>query len=115
MRQGVWTPAADQYLRPGTFVAAVGADSPEKQELDPTILASSRVVVDVLEQCAAIGELHHALDSGLGTRDGVHAELGQIVAGRRPGRLSDDETILSDSPGPPLPTPPPPAARHRNA
>ncbi len=99
MRQGVWTPAADQYLRPGTFVAAVGADSPEKQELDSTILASSKVVVDVLEQCAAIGELHHALESGLMTRDGVHAELGQIVAGRRPGRVFDDEIIVFDSTG----------------
>jgi alanine dehydrogenase len=88
-----------EYLRPGTFVAAVGADSPEKQELDSTILASSKVVVDVLEQCAAIGELHHALESGLMTRGGVHAELGQIVAGRRPGRISNDEIIVFDSTG----------------
>ncbi len=88
-----------EYLRPGTFVAAVGADSPEKQELDSTILASSKVVVDVLEQCAAIGELHHALESGLMTRDRVHAELGQIVAARRPGRVSDDEIIVFDSTG----------------
>lgn len=88
-----------ECLRPGTFVAAVGADNPEKQELDPAILASSKVVVDVLEQCAAIGELHHALESGLMTRERVHAELGEIVVGRRPGRLSEDEVIVFDSTG----------------
>jgi alanine dehydrogenase len=98
------TPARAPFLKGGhlprgIFVAAVGADSPEKQELDPGILASSKVVVDVLEQCAAIGELHHALESGLMTRDGVHAELGQIVAGHRPGRISDDEIIVFDSTG----------------
>ena len=86
-------------LRPGTFVAAVGADSPEKQELHAGVLASSKVVVDVLEQCAVIGELHHAIEDGLMTRDGVHAELGQIVAGKRPGRESEEEVIVFDSTG----------------
>jgi alanine dehydrogenase len=98
------TPAREPFLRaedllPGTFVAAVGADSPDKQELDPSILASSKVVVDVLEQCAAIGELHHALEAGVMTRGQVHAELGEVVAGRKPGRTSDDEVIVFDSTG----------------
>ena len=39
-------------VAPGTFVAAVGADSPDKQELDPALMAAAMVVVDVLEQCA---------------------------------------------------------------
>lgn len=88
-----------EQLRPGAFVAAVGADSPDKQELDPSILSSGTVVVDVLDQCATIGELHHVLEAGLMTREGVHAELGEIVAGRKPGRRSDDETIVFDSTG----------------
>jgi alanine dehydrogenase len=86
-------------IRPGTFVAAVGADSPEKQELDPSILSSSTVVVDVVDQCATIGELHHAIEAGLTTRERVHAELGEIVAGRKPGRRSDDEIVVFDSTG----------------
>ena len=53
-----------EHVRPGTFVAAVGADSPDKQELEPRLLAEAMLVVDVLEQCAAIGELHHALEAG---------------------------------------------------
>jgi alanine dehydrogenase len=86
-------------VRPGTFVAAVGSDSAEKQELDPEILASAKVVVDALEQCAAIGELHHALAAGVMHREDVHAELAEIVAGRRPGRTSDEEIAVFDSTG----------------
>jgi len=86
-------------IRPGTFIAAVGADSPEKQELEPAILASAKVVVDVLEQCAAIGELHHALDARLMRRADVHAELAEVVAGSKPGRASDQEVVVFDSTG----------------
>jgi ornithine cyclodeaminase/alanine dehydrogenase-like protein (mu-crystallin family) len=86
-------------LSPGTFVAAVGADSADKQELDPAILASARLVVDSLEQCASDGELHHALETGLLTRSAVHAELSELVAGRKPGRLSAHEITVFDSTG----------------
>jgi alanine dehydrogenase len=84
---------------PGTFLAAVGADNPEKQEVEPALLASATLVVDVLEQCAQIGDLHHALTAGVMTRDGVHAELGDVVAGRRPGRTRADEITIFDSSG----------------
>ena len=75
-------------VRPGTFVAAVGADSPDKQELHPGLLAGSRVVVDVLAQCAEMGDLHHALAAGVLARGDVHAELAEVVAGRKPGRTN---------------------------
>jgi ornithine cyclodeaminase/alanine dehydrogenase-like protein (mu-crystallin family) len=86
-------------VRAGTFVAAVGADNPLKQELDPRLFASNKVVVDVLEQCAAIGDLHHAIAAGVIGRSDVHAELGSIVAGRKPGRTSAEEIIIFDSTG----------------
>ncbi len=86
-------------VAPGTFVAAVGADNEDKQELEPTLVASSTLVVDVLEQAATIGELHHALDAGLMTRAEVHAELGEVVAGRKPGRASRDAVTIFDSTG----------------
>lgn len=98
------TPSRQFYLRrehiaPGTFVAAVGADNEDKQELDPTLLGQSKVVADLVEQCAAIGELHHALDQKVMKRDQVHAELGEVVAGAKPGRTSSDEVIVFDSTG----------------
>ena len=83
----------------GTFIAAVGADNPHKQELHPALMARSKVVVDVLEQCAVMGDLHHALDSRAMTLAAVHADLGEVVAGTKPGRESDDEVIIFDSTG----------------
>jgi alanine dehydrogenase len=83
----------------GAFVAAVGADNPEKQELAPALLAASTIVVDVLEQAATMGDLHHALAAGAVSRAAVHAELGEIVAGKKPGRRASDERIVFDSTG----------------
>ena len=88
-----------EYVAPGTFVAAVGADSETKQELEPALLRNNKVVVDILDQCASIGELHHALASGVITKQDVHAELGEVIAGTRPGRTSSDEIIIFDSTG----------------
>ena len=86
-------------VSPGTFVAAVGADNPEKQEIDPELLASGTLVVDLVDQCATIGDLHHALAAGVMTTAGVHAELGEVVAGKKPGRTSPDEITIFDSTG----------------
>jgi ornithine cyclodeaminase/alanine dehydrogenase-like protein (mu-crystallin family) len=86
-------------VRAGTFIAAVGADHPEKHEIAPALMAASRIVVDILEQAATMGDLHHALAAGVLTRSDVHAELGEVVAGRKPGRRSPQETIVFDSTG----------------
>jgi ornithine cyclodeaminase/alanine dehydrogenase-like protein (mu-crystallin family) len=53
---------AREHITAGTFIAAVGADSEEKQELFPDLLVGSKIVSDVSQQSATIGELHHAID-----------------------------------------------------
>jgi alanine dehydrogenase len=88
-----------ESVRAGTFIAAVGADNETKQELDPSLLAENTTIVDVLDQSASIGELHHALEAGLMTRSDVHAELGEVVAGIKSGRTSADEIVVFDSTG----------------
>jgi alanine dehydrogenase len=98
------TPSQRHFLNkdavmPGTFIAAVGADGPDKQELEPSLMVSNKIVVDVLEQCAAIGDLHHALEAGLVERADVHAELGQVVAGQKAGRTTEEEITIFDSTG----------------
>ena len=98
------TPSQDVLLfysdvAPGAFIAAVGADNPSKQELDPQLLAKSKIVCDVIEQCAEMGDLHHALRAGIVTKNAVHAELGEVVAGIKPGRESQQEIIVFDSTG----------------
>ena len=87
------------HVAAGAFVAAVGADNPEKQEIEPELLAASVVVADVLEQCATIGDLHHALAAGLMRREDVRAELADVVSGREPGRRSANEIVIFDSTG----------------
>ena len=89
-----------EWLREGMHVTALGADSPGKQELSAECLdRADLVVVDRFDQCAAFGELRHAIDAALLTRNDVHAELGSIVAGRKPGRTSGTQITIADLTG----------------
>jgi len=88
-----------ELVRPGTFIAAVGADNSDKHEIDPELYAASLAVVDSLEQAVEIGDLHHALEAGAVTRAHVHASLSEILAGTRPGRTDDRSITLFDSTG----------------
>jgi ornithine cyclodeaminase len=96
------TPAAepilkDQWLRPGQHVTAMGADSEVKNEIDPVVIARSVYVADILAR--ELGELHHAIEKGLIDRDQSFSEIGEVVAGRAPGRRSPDETTVCDLTG----------------
>jgi len=86
-------------LRDGAFVAAVGADNEHKQEIAPALLRAAAVIVDDLDQCSRIGDLHHALDLGVMRREDIRASLDQVVVGAVPGRVSDKEIIVFDSTG----------------
>ena len=86
-------------VSPGTFIAAVGADAEHKQEIDPALIASAKVVADSLEQSCAIGDVHHAIANGLMRKEDVYAELCEIVAGKKIARRADDEIIVFDSTG----------------
>lgn len=83
----------------GSFIAAVGADSPDKQELDIRLVSISSVFGDLLEQCSEVGEFHHALAGGLMQREDFRGELGQLITGQVSGRTSQDEITLYDSTG----------------
>ena len=98
------TPARQPFLeprhaRPGVFIAAVGADNPEKCEITPALMATARVVPDLVDQAAAMGDLRFAIAAGSLTRDDVHGELGAVVSGRVAGRRTDQEIFVFDSTG----------------
>jgi ornithine cyclodeaminase/alanine dehydrogenase-like protein (mu-crystallin family) len=98
------TPATEFYVHkedvaPGTFIAAVGADDSHKQEIDPALLSSAKVVADNVEQVCSIGDTHHAIAAGLMRKEDIYAELPEIVAGRKPGRTRDAEIVVFDSTG----------------
>jgi ornithine cyclodeaminase/alanine dehydrogenase-like protein (mu-crystallin family) len=83
----------------GCFVAAVGADNPDKQEIDPALMRRARILVDDLDACAAGGDLAHAIRAGVVTREAVQADLADLAAGRKPGRVTADELVIFDSTG----------------
>lgn len=83
-----------EWLHPGLHITAVGSDTPGKQELEAACLTAAHLVVaDRLAQCAAFGELAHAPEA---RRSG---ELGEIVAGTKPGRTSDEQITIADLTG----------------
>jgi ornithine cyclodeaminase len=88
------------WLKPGVTVIAVGSDGPDKQELHLDVLArADKIIADSVAQCLRLGEIHHAVESGAITKDKIYAELGEITAGLKPGRTSEDEIIVCDLTG----------------
>jgi ornithine cyclodeaminase len=88
------------WLKPGATIIAVGSDAPHKQELDVDVLArADKIVADSVAQCLRLGEIHHAVDHGVITKEKIYAELGEITAGIKPGRISEDEIIVCDLTG----------------
>ena len=90
-------PAA--VVRPGTHVNAVGADGPGKQELDPAILRSARVIVDEIHQAVHGGEVNVAISSGLFRKSDIAGTLSDVVNGSVVGRSDDAEITIFDSTG----------------
>jgi alanine dehydrogenase len=87
------------WITTGTHLNCIGADAPGKQELDPAILTRAKVVVDNWEQASHSGEINVPLAKNLITRQDIWAELGEIVAGKKMGRVSQDEITVFDSTG----------------
>jgi alanine dehydrogenase len=98
------TPAKKALVGPGDvprgmFIAAVGADSPDKQELDARLLPAASVFGDLLAQCAEVGEFHHGIAQGLVRREDFRGELGALITGQVRGRTSAEEITIYDSTG----------------
>ena len=87
-------------VAPGTHVNGIGSYTPEMQEVDATLVQRAKVVVDSREAALAeAGDLIIPLRQGLITEDHIHAELGEIVNGTKPGRVTDDEITFFKSVG----------------
>ena len=87
------------WLRPGTHVSAMGADTKGKQELAAALVAAAAVYVDEPAQAVSIGECQHAFAAGLITLSDLRGTLGEVIAGRCQGRGSDSEITLFDGTG----------------
>lgn len=86
-------------VRPGAHINAVGADGPGKQELDPSILKSARVIVDEMHQAVHGGEVNVAISNGLFSEAEIAGTLPDVVNGSAGGRTSQSEITIFDSTG----------------
>src|SRR6266699_6626464 len=89
----------DEWVQPGTHIAALGADLAGEQELDPRTLQRGRGFVDDIRQCREDGEINVALREGLITEADVAGEIGKVICGEIEGRQSDDQVTVFDSTG----------------
>lgn len=87
------------WVRPGTHISAMGADTKGKQELDPQLVASCAIFVDEVAQAISIGECQHAFASGLITERSFRGSLGAVIAGLCEGRTAENEITLFDGTG----------------
>ena len=88
-----------EWISPGTHINAMGADAAGKQELDPAILARAKIFVDDWAQAQHSGEINVALAQGLLPKENLSASLGEVVAGKKPGREKAQEITIFDSTG----------------
>ncbi|MEM2341157.1 MAG: hypothetical protein QXX94_02120 [Candidatus Bathyarchaeia archaeon] len=89
----------DEWIQPGTHINCIGADAPGKEELDPMILKRAKIVADDWEQASHGGEINVPLSKWIISKDNIWAEMGEIVAGIKPGRISSDEITVFVSTG----------------
>ena len=94
---GEWV-VEEEWLRPHALIICSGSDQPTKNEIPPQILANSKVVTDITNQCARVGEVRSAIEAGVMTTDDVHAEIGEIISGKKTGR-EGNERIVCDLTG----------------
>jgi len=86
-----------QWISDGTHINAMGADTKGKQEIDTNLYQKAKVIVDDFEQCSNLGETQHNID--FVQSRGIHAQLGEILPGEKPGRETDKEVTLFDATG----------------
>lgn len=90
----------DANVQPGTHINAIGAYTPEMQEIPAETVLRARVVIDHHEAALAeAGDLLIPMEAGMMSVDHIHAELGEIIAGEKVGRQTEDEITLFKSVG----------------
>lgn len=88
-----------EWVKAGTHINAIGADAKGKQELDSQLLTRAKIVVDDIVQASHSGEVNVPLSSGVISSEDIYCELGEVIAGVKSGRTSDDEITVFDSTG----------------
>ncbi len=88
-----------KWVQDGTHINAIGADAQGKQELESGILLDAKVVIDDVEQATHSGEVNVSISTGVMKPEHIHATIGEIAAGIKPGRENDREITVFDTTG----------------
>ncbi len=87
-------------MKPGTHINGIGSHSPGARELDTAIIRRSLLIADSREACLAeAGDIMIPFEAGEIGKDHIHAELGEVVAGKATGRTDDEQITLFKSNG----------------
>jgi alanine dehydrogenase len=90
----------DRDIKAGVHISAVGAYTPDMQEVPAETVARARIVVDSYATVKdEAGDLVKAMQAGLIKESDIHAELGEIISGKKPGRESEEQITLFKSVG----------------
>ena len=87
------------WVKPGTHINAIGADAPGKEELEPDLVKNSKIIIDNWEQASHSGEINKLVEQALIGRQQIHAELGQVLIGKKEGRINNEEITIFDTTG----------------
>ncbi|MBZ9866268.1 cyclodeaminase [Mesorhizobium sp. CA15] len=88
------------FVTAGQHITAMGSDAEHKNEIAPAILRMADLyVADSAKQTRRLGELHHAIEAAVFAADAEVTELGQIIAGSKPGRRSAGDITIADLTG----------------
>ncbi|MCH1436453.1 MAG: ornithine cyclodeaminase family protein [Acidimicrobiales bacterium] len=86
-------------LQPGAHVDLIGGFSHEMREADDDVIRRASVFVDTYDDAALAGDIAQPMEAGLLRREGLLADLAELVAGTHPGRTSDEEVTMFKSAG----------------
>lgn len=87
------------WLEKGQHLTAMGSDAEHKNEIDPAIFKYVTYIADRLSQTRILGELHHAIQTGVIKSDQPFAELGAVIAQKSIGRDSAETITFADLTG----------------
>jgi len=88
-----------EWISEGTHINAMGADAPGKQELESNLLKKSKVFIDCWEQARHSGEINVPIAEGVCSIDNITANIGDVIIGKNPGRISYEDITIFDSTG----------------
>jgi len=89
----------DGWILPGTHINAIGADARGKQELQSALTKRARIFVDDMAQAVHSGEVNVPITEGLLLPGDIYAQIGEVLAGKKPGRSDKQEITIFDSTG----------------